>query len=60
MLKKNKEKPRDVYVEDYIYELLYRYGAQELQDAMRMAMMLGQRPSDMLKNPYWPYLQWHT
>lgn len=49
MLKKNKEKPRDVYVEDYIYELLYRYGAQELQDAMRMAMMLGQRPSDMLK-----------
>ena len=48
-IKKNKEKPRDVYVEDYIYELLYRYGTQELQDAMRMAMMLGQRPSDMLK-----------
>lgn len=48
-IRKNKEKPRDVYVEDYIYELLYRYGTQELQDAMRMAMMLGQRPSDMLK-----------
>lgn len=48
-IKKNKEKPRDVYVEDYIYELLYRYGTQDLQDAMRMAMMLGQRPSDMLK-----------
>ena len=48
-IKKNKEKPREVYVEDYIYELLYRYGTQDLQDAMRMAMMLGQRPSDMLK-----------
>ena len=48
-IRKNKEKPRDVYVEDYIYELLYRYGTQDLQDAMRMAMMLGQRPSDMLK-----------
>lgn len=48
-VKKYKEQPRDVYVEDYIYELLYRYGAQDLQDAMRMAMMLGQRPSDMLK-----------
>ncbi|PIT51839.1 hypothetical protein BHC44_09520 [Snodgrassella alvi] len=48
-IKRNKEQPRDVYVEDYIYSILYKYGGQDLRDAMEIAMMLGQRPCDTVK-----------
>ncbi|NUE67264.1 tyrosine-type recombinase/integrase [Snodgrassella sp. ESL0253] len=48
-IKRNKEQPRDVYVEDYIYSILYKYGSQDLRDAMEIAMMLGQRPCDTAK-----------
>lgn len=48
-IKKNKEQPRDVYVEDFIYNIIYECASQDLQDAMDVALMLGQRPSDVLK-----------
>ena len=46
---RHKEKPRDIYIEDYLYEILYECADQDLQDAMEIAYMIGQRPADTLK-----------
>ena len=47
-VRKNKEKPRDYYANDVVWEAVYRKAAQELKDAMDLAYLTGQRPADVL------------
>ncbi len=46
---KNKEKPRDFYVDDEVWAALYDVAVPELQDAMDLAYLTGQRPADVLR-----------
>jgi len=48
-VRKNKEKPRDYYVSNETWKSVYEAGATELQDAMDLAYLTGQRPADVLK-----------
>jgi integrase len=48
-VRKNKEKPRDYYVSDETWKAVYDAGCIELQDAMDLAYLTGQRPADVLK-----------
>ena len=48
-VRKNKEKPRDYYVSEETWKAVYNAGTAELQDAMDLAYLTGQRPADVLK-----------
>ena len=44
-----KEKPRDYYAGEIVWNAVYSEAAQELKDAMDLAYLTGQRPADVLK-----------
>lgn len=43
------EKGRDVYIEDDVYKAVWDAACEPLRDAMDLAYLTGQRPSDVLK-----------
>lgn len=47
-VRKNKETPRDFYADDQTWLAVYRQGCPELQNAMDLAYLTGQRPTDVL------------
>lgn len=47
-VRKNKEKPRDFYANETVWEAMYEEAPAELKDAMDLAYLTGQRPSDVL------------
>ncbi|MBJ2258296.1 tyrosine-type recombinase/integrase [Pseudomonas psychrophila] len=48
-VRRNKEKPRDYYAGEIVWNAVYSEAAQELKDAMDLAYLTGQRPADVLK-----------
>jgi integrase len=46
-VKKNRETPRDVYVDDEIWRAVYEQANQTVRDAMDLAYLTGQRPADV-------------
>jgi len=48
-VRRNKEKPRDYYAGDIVWNAVYTEAVQELKDAMDLAYLTGQRPADVLK-----------
>lgn len=48
-VRKNKEKPRDFYVDENVWAAVYGTAPSELKDAMDLAYFTGQRPADVLK-----------
>lgn len=48
-VRKNKETPRDYYADDVVWAAVYKAACQELQDAMDLNYLTGQRPADVLK-----------
>lgn len=48
-VRKNKEKPRDFYADDAVWSAVYSAACVELQDAMDLNYLTGQRPADVLK-----------
>lgn len=48
-VRRNKEKPRDYYAGDIVWNAVYTAAVQELKDAMDLAYLTGQRPADVLK-----------
>ncbi len=48
-VRKNKETPRDYYADDAVWAAVYAAASAELQDAMDLNYLTGQRPSDVLK-----------
>lgn len=48
-IRKNKESPRDFYVDEAVWTAVYTYAPVELQDAMDLNYLSGQRPADVLK-----------
>ncbi len=48
-IKRHTEKPRDTYIEDYLYQILYECADPDTRDIMDTAYMIGQRPADVLK-----------
>jgi integrase len=48
-VRKNKEKPRDYYAEDDVWNAVRDAGTDALRDAMDLAYLSGQRPADVLK-----------
>lgn len=48
-IKDHKEKGRDIYVEDAQYKALSKAAGGYLEDAMDLAYLTGQRPSDVVK-----------
>jgi integrase len=48
-VRKNKEKPRDYYADDAVWAAVYKTACPELQDAMDINYLTGQRPADVLK-----------
>lgn len=48
-VRKNKEKPRDFYVDEHVWTAVYSTAPTELKDAMDLAYFTGQRPADVLK-----------
>lgn len=47
-VRKNKEKPRDFYANEMVWQAVYEEAPAELKDAMDLAYLTGQRPSDVL------------
>lgn len=47
-IRKNKEKPRDFYANDAVWNAVYKKACQELKTAMDLAYLSGQRPADVL------------
>ncbi|MFG0529320.1 tyrosine-type recombinase/integrase [Pseudomonas sp. yb_2] len=47
-VRKNKEKPRDYYANEAVWQAVYEEAADELKDAMDLAYLTGQRPADVL------------
>lgn len=47
-VRKNKETPRDYYARDEVWKAVYGKAPSELRDAMDLAYLTGQRPSDVL------------
>lgn len=47
-VRKNKEKPRDYYANDTVWQAVYTAACHELRDAMDLAYLTGQRPADVL------------
>lgn len=48
-VRKNKEKPRDYYADDIVWNAVYSQACHELRDAMDLAYLTGQRPADVLQ-----------
>lgn len=48
-VRRNKERPRDYYAAEIVWNSVYSEAAQELKDAMDLAYLTGQRPADVLK-----------
>jgi integrase len=48
-VRKNKETPRDFYADDVLWAAVYVCACEELQDAMDLNYLTGQRPADVLK-----------
>ncbi|PXX53265.1 Phage integrase family protein [Pseudomonas sp. LAMO17WK12:I10] len=48
-VRRNKEKPRDYYAGETVWNAVYAEAVQELKDAMDLAYLTGQRPADVLK-----------
>lgn len=48
-VRKNKEKVRDYYAADDVWDAVYGKAVQELRDAMDLAYLTGQRPADSIK-----------
>jgi integrase len=48
-VRKNKEKPRDFYADDAVWNAVYAKACDELKDAMDLNYLTGQRPADVLK-----------
>lgn len=48
-VRRNKEKPRDYYAGEAVWDAVYAQAVQELKDAMDLAYLTGQRPADVLK-----------
>lgn len=48
-VRKHTERPRDTYVTDKQYAALWAVAAPELQDALDLALLTGQRPADVRK-----------
>jgi integrase len=48
-VRRNKEKPRDYYAGEAVWNAVYAEAVQELRDAMDLAYLTGQRPADVLK-----------
>lgn len=48
-VRKNPESPRDFYVDDEVWHAVYECAGDELQDALDLAYLTGQRPADVLK-----------
>ncbi|MNF87653.1 Phage integrase family protein [compost metagenome] len=48
-VRRNKEKVRDYYAADDVWEAVYATAVQELKDAMDLAYLTGQRPADTIK-----------
>ncbi|BCX67939.1 tyrosine-type recombinase/integrase [Pseudomonas izuensis] len=48
-VRRNKEKPRDYYAGEAVWNAVYAEAVQELKDAMDLAYLTGQRPADVLK-----------
>lgn len=47
-VRKNKESPRDFYADPQVWDAVYEQACQELQDAMDLSYLTGQRPGDVL------------
>lgn len=47
-MRKNKESPRDFYADPQVWDAVYVQACQELQDAMDLSYLTGQRPGDVL------------
>lgn len=45
----NSEAGRDIYVEDEVFEAVWKFADNATRDAMDLAYLTGQRPSDVLK-----------
>lgn len=48
-VRKNRERPRDFYADDAVWSAVYAVACPELQDAMDLSYLTGQRPADVLK-----------
>ena len=48
-VRKNKEVPRDFYADKAVWDAVRNAGCEELQDAMDLNYLTGQRPADVLK-----------
>lgn len=48
-VRKNKEKPRDFYADAEVWDAVYATASVELQDAMDLNYLTGQRPADVLR-----------
>lgn len=48
-IRKHTEQPRDIYVADEEFRALWTVAVPELQDALDIARLTGQRPADVLK-----------
>lgn len=48
-VRKNKEAPRDFYADSQVWSAVYAAAPVELQDAMDVAYLTGQRPGDVLR-----------
>ena len=48
-VRKNKETPRDFYADSKVWAAVHHHAVDELKDAMDLAYLTGQRPSDILK-----------
>jgi integrase len=48
-VRKNKEKPRDFYADKEVWDAVYTQACPELQDAMDINYLTGQRPGDVLR-----------
>lgn len=47
-MRKNKEKPRDFYANETVWQAIYEEAPPELKDATDLAYLTGQRPLDVL------------
>ncbi len=48
-VRKNRETPRDFYVDEAVWAAVYQHAPVELQDAMDLNYLTAQRPADVLK-----------
>lgn len=48
-VRKNKETPRDYYADETVWQAVYQAACEEVQDAMDLAYLTGQRPADVMK-----------